>query len=38
MPYDNASFDMVTDLASAMAAPGFGSAGLVNCPVVFREE
>lgn len=37
MPYDNASFDMVTDLMSAINAPGFGTAALVNCPVVFME-
>jgi hypothetical protein len=33
-PYDNAAFDMVMDLASAQAAPSFGMAALVNCPVV----
>jgi hypothetical protein len=33
-PYDNASFDMVMDLATAQAAPSFGMAALVNCPVV----
>lgn len=38
MPYDNASFDMVTDLTSAIAAPSFGTAALVNCPVVFMEQ
>ena len=35
MPYDNASFDQVTDLASAQAAPNFGLAAVVNCPIVF---
>ena len=35
MPYDNASFDDVHDLASALQAPGFGTAAVVNCPVVF---
>jgi hypothetical protein len=34
-PYDNASFDDVHDLASAEAAPDFGFAATVNCPVVF---
>jgi hypothetical protein len=34
MPYDNASFDMVHDLASAMAAMNFGLAAKVNCPIV----
>ncbi len=34
-PYDNASFAQVTDLASAQAAPSFGLAATVNCPVVF---
>lgn len=34
MPYDNASFGMVMDLASAMAAPNFGLAAKVNCPIV----
>jgi hypothetical protein len=35
-PYDNASFDQVMDLATAQAAPSFGAAALVNCPVVFE--
>jgi len=35
MPYDNASFDAVSDLTSARAAPSFGLAAVVNCPVVF---
>jgi hypothetical protein len=35
MPYDNASFDQVSDLASAQAAPNFGLAAVVNCPIVF---
>jgi len=34
MPYDNASFDVVQDLASAMAAMSFGLAATVNCPIV----
>lgn len=38
MPYDNAAFPGVHDRASAMAAPGFGTAALVNCPVVFVGE
>ena len=33
-PYDNEAFDMVMDLESAQAAPNFGMAALVNCPVV----
>jgi hypothetical protein len=36
-PYDNASFAQVTDLATAMAAPSFGLAAVVNCPIVFIE-
>ncbi len=35
MPYDNASFDTVSDLTSAQAAPTFGLAAVVNCPIVF---
>ncbi|MGD8600780.1 MAG: hypothetical protein PVF90_01110 [Gemmatimonadota bacterium] len=35
MPYDNAEFANVTDLASAQAATSFGLAAVVNCPVVF---
>ncbi|HZD04567.1 MAG TPA: hypothetical protein VE173_06605, partial [Longimicrobiales bacterium] len=34
-PYDNASFDQVMDLATAQEAQSFGSAALVNCPIVF---
>jgi hypothetical protein len=37
MPYDNASFAQVTDLASARAAPNFGLAAVVNCPIVFAQ-
>ena len=35
MPYDNGSFAEVRDLGSAQAAPSFGFAATVNCPVVF---
>jgi hypothetical protein len=35
MPYDNAAFGMVHDLASAQAADNFGLAAVVNCPIVF---
>jgi len=38
IPYDNGFFDQVMDLASAQMADNFGSAALVNCPVVFRDE
>jgi hypothetical protein len=34
MPFHNSAFDSVHDLASAAAAPTFGVAALVNCPVV----
>lgn len=34
MPYDNASFGSVMDLASAMAAMNFGLAATVNCPII----
>ena len=37
IPYENAAFPTVRDLATAQAARNFGSAGLVNCPVVFVE-
>ena len=37
MPYDNAAFDSVHDLASAMAAMNFGLAATVNCPIVFMQ-
>jgi len=37
-PYDNASFDDVYDLDSAEAAPDFGMAATVNCPVVFMGD
>ncbi len=37
MPYDNASFDGVHDLASAMMAMNFGLAATVNCPIVFMQ-
>jgi len=36
MPYDNASFDEVHDLASASALDNFGLAATVNCPIVFE--
>ncbi|MGH7468290.1 MAG: hypothetical protein ACRENP_09915 [Longimicrobiales bacterium] len=36
-PYDNADFAAVTNLATAQAARSFGSAALVNCPVVFVQ-
>lgn len=36
-PYDNASFDQVSDLATAQAAPSFGLAAMVNCPIVFVQ-
>ena len=32
--YDNTSFDAVTNLSAAEAAPSFGIGGLVNCPVI----
>ena len=35
MPYDNADFATVDDVASAQAAASFGLAALVNCPIVF---
>jgi hypothetical protein len=35
LPYDNAVFAGVTNLATAQAAQSFGAAALVNCPVVF---
>ena len=34
MPWNNSAFDAVHDLASALAAPGYGADVLVNCPVV----
>jgi hypothetical protein len=37
IPYDNASFNSVSDLTSAMAASNFGVAAQVNCPVVFIQ-
>jgi len=37
MPYDNASFAQVMDLESARAAPSFGLAATVNCPIVFVQ-
>lgn len=33
-PWNNTAFDVVHDLASAVAAPGYDPAGNVNCPVV----
>jgi len=33
MPFHNNAFDAVHDLATATAAPSFGVAALVNCPV-----
>jgi hypothetical protein len=36
-PYDNASFGAVMDLATAQAAPSFGLAAVVNCPIVFMQ-
>lgn len=38
IPYDNSFFDQVHDRESAEAADDFGSAALVNCPVVFVGE
>lgn len=35
IPYHNAYFGNVSDLASALAATNFGVAALVNCPIVF---
>jgi hypothetical protein len=37
-PYNNNAFGNVRDLPTALAAPSFGSAELVNCPVVFVAE
>jgi len=37
VPYDNASFAQVLDLASAQAVPNFGDAAVVNCPIVFVQ-
>lgn len=37
MPYDNAAFSMVTNLATAQAAMNFGLAATVNCPIVFMQ-
>jgi hypothetical protein len=37
MPYDNAEFDDVHDLGSAVAARGLPLAGYVNCPIVFIQ-
>lgn len=33
MPFNNTAFNTVHDLTSATAAPAFGVAGIVNCPV-----
>lgn len=33
-PWNNSAFDTVHDLASALAAPSYGPAVLVNCPIV----
>ena len=33
MPFHNSAFDAVHDLATATAAPSFGVAALVNCPI-----
>lgn len=38
IPYDNAAFGQVFDLASAQTAPNFGIAAFVNCPVVFVDQ
>jgi hypothetical protein len=35
--YDNSAFSNVKNLVTAGQAPLFGSAGLVNCPVVFVQ-
>ena len=34
VPFNNSAFDAVHDLATAAAAPNFGPAGNVNCPIV----
>jgi hypothetical protein len=34
MPFNNSAFGSVHDLATAVAAPTFGVAAIVNCPVV----
>jgi len=34
VPFNNNAFDAVHDLATAAAAPNFGPAGNVNCPIV----
>jgi hypothetical protein len=34
VPFDNNAFPKVHDLASAAAAPNFGAAAIVNCPIV----
>jgi hypothetical protein len=34
IPFNNSAFDDVHDLATALAAPNFGIAANVNCPVV----
>jgi hypothetical protein len=34
VPFDNNAFDIVHDLATAAAAPNFGPAAKVNCPIV----
>lgn len=34
IPFDNAAFDTVHDLATALAAHNFGAAANVNCPIV----
>ena len=38
IPYDNAEFANVVDLAAAQAAPNFGIAAFVNCPIVFVDQ
>jgi hypothetical protein len=36
--YDNADFDSVSDLSSALDAAPVGPGPLVNCPIVSVEE
>jgi hypothetical protein len=38
IPYDNAAFPDVSNLTTALAAMNFGTAALVNCPVVFIQN
>jgi hypothetical protein len=37
LPYDNAEFEYVRDLGSAVEARGFPLAGYVNCPIVLVQ-